>query len=219
MEVAGVVLTSGDETALGRLHNRMLVDHATSALRGSGVIGFVVLAAPGHGGFHAALAEVSAYEVVVLHDAHRPLAPPELVARVVAAVAAGADAAVPVVEVTETVKEVDPAGRIVRTVPRETLVQVQTPQAVRTALLLAAHRSCRPEDPLLPAAARVVTVPGAPDGFPVRDAHDLALAAAVLAVRSPGVSQECLAAPETRPSPGRGRRPGGARPGPGRAGR
>ena len=46
---------------------------------------------------------------------------------VVAAVRAGADAAVPVVEVTETVKEVDADGRIVRTVPRDALVQLQYP--------------------------------------------------------------------------------------------
>lgn len=184
MEVAGVVLTSGDETGLGLLDNRTITDHAASALRGSGVIGVVVLAAPGHAGLHAVLPRLESYGIVVLHDAHRPLAPPELVARVVAAVRAGADVAVPVVEVTETVKEVDPAGRIVRTVPRETLVQVQTPQAVRTAVLLAAHRSCRPDDPLVPATGRLVTVPGAADAFPVRTGPDLALAAAVLAVRT-----------------------------------
>jgi 2-C-methyl-D-erythritol 4-phosphate cytidylyltransferase len=184
VEVAGVVLTSGDETGLGLLDNRTITDHAASALRGSGVIASVVVAGPGHAGLHAVLPGLERYGIVVLHDAHRPLAPPELVARVVDAVRAGADVAVPVVEVTETVKEVDPAGRIVRTVPRETLVQVQTPQAVRTAALLAAHRSCRPGDPLVPAAERVVTVPGAADAFAVRDGPGLALAAAVLAVRS-----------------------------------
>jgi 2-C-methyl-D-erythritol 4-phosphate cytidylyltransferase len=184
VEVAGVVLTSGNEAALGLLDNRTLVDHAASALRGSGVIGLVVLAGPGHDGFHSALSQVEACRIVVLHDAHRPLAPPELVTRVVEAVRAGADAAVPVVEVTETVKEVGPTGRILRTVPRETLVQVQTPRAVRTSVLVAAHRACRPGDPLVPESARVVTVAGAADAFPVRDGHDLALAAAVLAARS-----------------------------------
>jgi 2-C-methyl-D-erythritol 4-phosphate cytidylyltransferase len=167
--VLGVVLTSGTEASLGLLDNRTLIDHAASALRGSGVVDSVVVAEPG--GLAAALA--GEWDIVVLHDAHRPLAPPELVARVVAAVRAGADAAVPVVEVTETVKEVDAAGRIVRTVPRETLVQTQTPQAVRAGRLGPAGE--------LPAAA--VTVPGTPDAFPVHDPHDLALAAAVLAVR------------------------------------
>jgi 2-C-methyl-D-erythritol 4-phosphate cytidylyltransferase len=182
MEVVGVVLTSGTEPGL--LDNRTLVDHAASALRGSGVIASVVVAAPGHPGLHSALSDVDDAAIVVLHRADRPLAPPELVVRVVEAVRAGAEAAVPVVEVTETVKEVDAAGRIVRTVPREALVQVQTPQAVRAALLLAAHASCGADDPLLPVPGAVVTVPGAADAFPVRDAHDLALAEAVRATRA-----------------------------------
>lgn len=171
--VVGVVLTSGDETSLGLLEDRTLIDHAASALRGSGVVDLVVLAEPGPAGLAAALLAAGDCDILVLHDAHRPLAPPELVARVVAAVRAGADAAVPVVEVTETVKEVDAAGRIVRTVPRETLVQLQTPRAVRSSRLGPSGE--------FPASA--VIVPGAPDAFPVHDAHDLALAAAVLAVR------------------------------------
>jgi len=201
VDVCGVVLTSGDEAALGLLDSRPLAAHAASALRGSGVVGLVVVtgppgappALPGaiqveqagslHGSLHRVLPLLAGADVVVLHDAHRPLAPPELVVRAVAAVRAGADAALPVVEVTETVKQVDAGGRIVRTVPRETLVQLQTPQAVRGEVLAAAHRGCAPGDPLLPASIRVTTVPGAADAFPVRDGHDLQLAAAVLANR------------------------------------
>ena len=115
-------------------------------------------------------------EIVVLHDPHRPLAPASLAAAVVAAVRAGADVAVPAVEVTETVKEVDAAGRIVRTVPRDELVQLQYPRAVRAAAL-------RPDGSVGP-GARTVTVPGAADAFPVRDAFELSLAAAVLAART-----------------------------------
>ena len=115
-------------------------------------------------------------ELVVLHDPHRPLAPASLVAAVVAAVRAGADAAVPAVEVSETVKEVDPAGRIVRTLPRDELVQLQYPRAVRVAAL-------RPDGSIAP-GARTVVVPGAADAFGVRDALELSLAAAVLAARS-----------------------------------
>lgn len=182
MQVTGVVLAYGAE--LGPLGGATLIDHAVSALRGSGVVVSVLVAygTSAHGSLHSVLPRLAGADVVVLHDAGRPLAPADLVARVVEAVRAGADAAVPVVEVTETVKEVDRAGRIVRTVPRETLVQVQTPQAVRAGLLVAAHRGCAPDGPLLPGIA-VTTVPGAPDAFPVRDPHDLALAAAVLASR------------------------------------
>lgn len=112
----------------------------------------------------------------MLHDPHRPLAPAFLVTAVVAAVRAGADAAVPVVEVTETVKEVDADGRIVRTVPRDQLVQLQYPRAVRPSAL-------RPDGSVAP-GARTVTVPGAADAFAVRDRLDLELAAAVLAART-----------------------------------
>jgi 2-C-methyl-D-erythritol 4-phosphate cytidylyltransferase len=184
--VSGVVLTSGDETELGLLDGMTLVDHAASALRGSGAVDSVLVARGVllHDSLHSALSRVEAADVLVLHDAHQPLAPPSVVARVVEAVLAGADAAVPVVEVTETVKQVDPTGRIVRTVPRETLVRVQFPQAVRACVLVAAHRACAPGDPLIPVEALVVTVPGAPGAFPVRDGQDLQLAAAVLAARS-----------------------------------
>ena len=190
MEVAGVVLTSGDETALGLLDDRTITDHAASALRGSGVVDVVLVGhGSGHAGLHTVLSRLAGAEIVVLHDAYRPLAPAELVTRVVEAVRAGGDAAVPVVEVTETVKEVD-GGRIVRTVPRESLVQLQTPQAVRWSVLAAAHRDCRPGDPLVPLVplvprtARTVTVPGAAHAFGVRTPQDLALAAAVLATRA-----------------------------------
>jgi 2-C-methyl-D-erythritol 4-phosphate cytidylyltransferase len=144
----------------------------------------VAVGASAHASLHSVLSRLDGADVVVLHDAHRPLAPPAVVAAVVAALGPDVDAAVPVVEVTETVKEVDAAGVIVRTVPREDLVQVQFPQAVRGPVLVAAHAACAPGDPLLPAGARVATVPGARDAFPVLDAYDLQLAAAVLAART-----------------------------------
>jgi 2-C-methyl-D-erythritol 4-phosphate cytidylyltransferase len=165
--VAGVVLVSGDEIESARLDGTTLIDHAVSALRGSGVVD-VVSVVP-------RVSDVDGADIIVLHDPHRPLAPASLVRAVVAAVRAGADAAVPVVEVNETVKEVDAAGRIVRTVPREALVQLQHPRAVRASAL-------GPDGSVAP-GARTVTVLGAADAFPVRDALDLELAAAVLAAR------------------------------------
>ena len=144
-----------------------------------------------HGSLHRALSLLdSCIEIVVLHDPYRPLAPPEVVSRVVGAVRSGAPAAVPAVEVTETVKQVDPAGWIMRTVPRESLLRLQAPQAVRRSLLDAAHAGCTPSDlatgdtaPLIPPGTLVATVPGDHDAFPVLHAADLALAEAVLAGR------------------------------------
>jgi 2-C-methyl-D-erythritol 4-phosphate cytidylyltransferase len=156
----------GDEIESARLDGTTLIDHAASALRGSGVVDVVsVVRGP--------LSSVD--RVIVVHQPQWALAPADVVTAVVAAVRAGADAAVPAVEVTETVKEVDATGRIVRTVPREDLVRLQYPRAVRAGFL-------RSDGSIAP-GARTVTVPGAADAFPVRDVLDLQLAAAVLAAR------------------------------------
>ena len=177
MTVAGVVLVSGDEIESSRLDGTTLIDHAVSALGGSGVVDVVSVLSPESLVSAVSSASfVDGVEIVVLHDPHRPLAPASLVTAVVAAVRAGADAAVPVVGVTETVKEVDADGRIVRTVPRDELVQLQYPRAVRPSAL-------RPDGSVAP-GARTVTVTGAADAFPLRDRLDLELAAAVLAARS-----------------------------------
>jgi len=78
-------------------------------------------------------------EVVVVHDAARPLASARLFELVVQAVGRGADGAVPALPVPDTVKRVD-GDRVVETVPREGLVGAQTPQAFRAAVLRAAHQ-------------------------------------------------------------------------------
>ena len=77
-------------------------------------------------------------DVIVVHDAARPLASHELFTRVIQAVADGADGAVPALPVSDTVKRID-GDRVVETVPRDGLVGVQTPQAFRADALRAAH--------------------------------------------------------------------------------
>ena len=75
-------------------------------------------------------------EVIVVHDAARPLASPALFAAVIEAVTTGhADAAVPGLPVTDTVKVVDDARNVTGTLDRTTLVTVQTPQAFRAEVL------------------------------------------------------------------------------------
>ena len=86
-------------------------------------------------------------DVVLVHDAARPLAPPRLVRRVVEAVRAGHGAVVPGLPVTDTVKRVAPASsaggagveRVVETPDRAALRAVQTPQGFDRALLERAH--------------------------------------------------------------------------------
>jgi 2-C-methyl-D-erythritol 4-phosphate cytidylyltransferase / 2-C-methyl-D-erythritol 2,4-cyclodiphosphate synthase len=87
----------------------------------------------------AALAKVPGQVgIVAVHDAARPFASPELFARVVQAVADGADGVVPVLAVTDTVLRL--RGETVEgTEPREELALGQTPQAFRTSVLREAH--------------------------------------------------------------------------------
>jgi 2-C-methyl-D-erythritol 4-phosphate cytidylyltransferase len=104
-----------------------------------------------------------AAEIVVVHDAARPMASADLFRAVLDAVRAGADGAVPGVTIRDTVKRVQ--GAVVSaTVPREELVAVQTPQAFRADVLRAAHRGepDATDDAALVEAAggRVVVVPG-----------------------------------------------------------
>jgi 2-C-methyl-D-erythritol 4-phosphate cytidylyltransferase len=75
--------------------------------------------------------------VVLVHDAARPLLPPELVPRLLEALAEGYDGAVPGLPVTDTVKRVH-EGVVVETPARDELVAVQTPQAFVASVLRAA---------------------------------------------------------------------------------
>ncbi|HEX2071084.1 MAG TPA: 2-C-methyl-D-erythritol 4-phosphate cytidylyltransferase [Thermoleophilaceae bacterium] len=76
-----------------------------------------------------ALAAAPEAEVAVVHDAARPLVGTELVERCVAAIhAPGLAGAVAAAPVTDTIKEADETGRVLRTLDRGTLWSVQTPQ-------------------------------------------------------------------------------------------
>ncbi|MDO4919260.1 2-C-methyl-D-erythritol 4-phosphate cytidylyltransferase [Kocuria sp.] len=72
---------------------------------------------------------------VLVHDAARCLTPAAVFERVVAALASGSRAVVPVTEVTDTVRGVDAAGRSTGTVERSALRRVQTPQGFERHLL------------------------------------------------------------------------------------
>lgn len=126
----------------------------------------------------AGLAHVPAdADIVCVHDAARPFADADLYRRVVAAVEAGADAAVPGVAVTDTIKVVDDAGVVTATPDRATLVAVQTPQAFRHASLVAAHASgaeATDDAALIEATGgRVVVVEGSNDNRKITVPDDL----------------------------------------------
>jgi 2-C-methyl-D-erythritol 4-phosphate cytidylyltransferase len=129
----------------------------------------------------AALPDDGTVEVVLVHDGARPLASSALFERVVAAVRAGADGAVPAVPVSDTIKRIA-GGVVVETPAREALVAVQTPQGFRFEALRSAHAGGgeATDDAALVEAAggRVVVVPGEPANRKVTTPHDLATMAA-----------------------------------------
>ena len=131
----------------------------------------------------ALTALVADADIVVVHDAARPFAPPDLFTEVIRAVDAGADGAIPVVPVTDTVKRID-GIRVVGTVDRTELASAQTPQAFRVEALREAHERAEADDQatddamLLETRATVVAIPGDPMNFKITTLLDLARAEA-----------------------------------------
>ena len=126
-------------------------------------------------------------DVVLVHDAARPLTPPAVVARVLAALAAGARAVVPVLPVVDTTVVVDDGGVVTDAVPRGPLRRVQTPQGFDRASLVAAYAALDggPADAasftddaavVRAAGIEVTTVEGSERAAKITVAHDLAVA-------------------------------------------
>ncbi|TQF80994.1 bifunctional 2-C-methyl-D-erythritol 4-phosphate cytidylyltransferase/2-C-methyl-D-erythritol 2,4-cyclodiphosphate synthase [Elioraea sp. Yellowstone] len=124
-------------------------------------------------------------EAVLIHDAARPLVPVRVIDAVCEALAAGAEAVLPAIPVTDTLKRAAD-GIVTGTVPREGLWRVQTPQGFRFASILAAHRAVAgrslTDDGAVAEAAGIAVrlVPGAEENLKVTTPEDLARAAAIL---------------------------------------
>jgi 2-C-methyl-D-erythritol 4-phosphate cytidylyltransferase len=125
----------------------------------------------------------TAPDAVLVHDAARPLTPPDVVARVLAALAQGALAVVPVLPVVDTTIAVDDDGVVTEAVPRGPLRRVQTPQGFDRTTLADAYARLDDAADLTDDAAvvhavgiTVRTVPGDERGAKVTVAHDLELA-------------------------------------------
>src|SRR3954470_1944469 len=78
-------------------------------------------------------------DVVLIHDAARPFCTTELISRAITACGA-TGAAIPALEVTDTIKRIDADGHVAGTIGRAQLRAVQTPQAFAFGPLLEAHR-------------------------------------------------------------------------------
>jgi 2-C-methyl-D-erythritol 4-phosphate cytidylyltransferase len=203
---SGLRLGADRPKALVELAGRPLVVRAVEALLAGGVADVVVTVPAEHrAAFEAVLpatvrvvdggasrtASVRAglaaagpgATAVLVHDAARPLTPPDVVARVLAALAAGAHAVVPVLPVVDTTVVVGDDGAIRAALPREELRRVQTPQGFDRATLDLAYGRLPAGVELTDDAAvvhtigvPVTTVPGDERAAKITVAHDLALA-------------------------------------------
>ena len=84
-------------------------------------------------------------DYVLIHDAARPLISRAVIARVVDALQAGADGALPMVAASDTLRRKDADGRW-SLVPRDNLYRAQTPQGFAYAKIAAAHRDHAAQD-------------------------------------------------------------------------
>jgi 2-C-methyl-D-erythritol 4-phosphate cytidylyltransferase len=133
------------------------------------------------------IAALPAGEIVLVHDAARPLVPVEVVRGVVEAVRSGAPAVIPVVPMSDTIRQVGDAGSVV--VDRSGLRAVQTPQGFARDVLVSAHAAAAGSDYTDDAAVceasgyEVVLVPGSREALKITEPYDLAVAEAIVAGR------------------------------------
>ena len=121
---------------------------------------------------------------VAVHDGGRPLLRSSAITRGVEA-ARETGAAVPVVPLIDTIKEVDQAGLVTRTLDRSRLVAVQTPQVFRYDLIMRAHEEVTDDvtdDAAMVEAigGQVQTFEGSPRNLKITTLEDLMLVEAYL---------------------------------------
>jgi len=132
----------------------------------------------------------AAAEIVVIHDAARPLVSADLIDRTVTA-AATDGAAVAALRATDTVKRGDADGRVIETLPREHVYLAQTPQAFRVGVLrdaLAIAGDATDEATLAERAGhRVRLVEGEPGNVKITTPADLSAAERTVAAGAPAI--------------------------------
>ncbi len=129
-------------------------------------------------------------DIVVIHDAARPLVTSGIISRTIDA-AAEYGAAVAAVRSTDTVKRGDASGLVLETLRRDEIYLVQTPQAFRVAVLrdaLAIGGDATDEAMLVERAGhRVRLVEGDVRNLKITTAGDLAAAERLLGMSTPGL--------------------------------
>ncbi len=210
---AGTRLGGGPAKALRLLAGRPLVRHAVDLMNDCGADAVVVVVPAGQedafaavlppgttvipGGRErqqsvlaglAALPDTTAATAVLVHDAARPLVPAAVVRRVLTALADGAAAVIPVVALSDTVRQVSTDASVL--LDRTSLRAVQTPQGFDAEVLLAAHRRfadtpVTDDATLCELAGHAVRlVEGSPESIKVTHPVDLVVAESLLAARA-----------------------------------
>ncbi len=147
-------------------------------------------------------------DLILVHDGARPLVTAAVISRCLEAARQKGNA-VAALPVADTLKAVDDAQTVQRTVDREGLWAVQTPQVFTVSALYAAHTQARDAGGLGTDEASLVEmfgdapvhlVPGDPANFKITRPEDLALAEAVLSARAstPMLTSSMPMAPQTR---------------------
>jgi 2-C-methyl-D-erythritol 4-phosphate cytidylyltransferase / 2-C-methyl-D-erythritol 2,4-cyclodiphosphate synthase len=127
----------------------------------------------------------TAPDYVLIHDAARPLVTRQVINDVIAALDAGATAAVPLLPVADTLRKMENGTWI--TVPRDGLMRAQTPQGFRYDAILQAHRDFAAaevtDDMALAelAGMRIAAVPGDEKNIKITKAEDFSLAESFIA--------------------------------------
>ncbi len=133
----------------------------------------------------AGLAAVDAADWILVHDAARPLTPPDMIARIVAELRTGRGAVIPAVAVADTIKSIDVHGDVIGTPDRAGLRAVQTPQGFAADVLRRAYAAAgdiATDDAALveQIGERVHVVEGDRLAFKITTTLDMTLAEAIL---------------------------------------
>jgi 2-C-methyl-D-erythritol 4-phosphate cytidylyltransferase len=209
---SGERLGAGGPKAFVELAGRPLLDWSLDAFKEAATVTEVVVAAPPGqegaiadrgvlavaGGEHRSQSVANAVElcgeqIVIVHDAARPLVTPKLINAVIERLASDeeAAAAIAAAPVTDTIKQASEGGQVERTLDRAGLWAVQTPQAFRSDAL----REALSDSDSLPDATddamlverrggRVLIHPTSADNLKVTTALDLRVAELLLRERA-----------------------------------
>ncbi|MBB4856151.1 2-C-methyl-D-erythritol 4-phosphate cytidylyltransferase [Mycobacteroides chelonae] len=136
----------------------------------------------------AGLAAVDGADWILVHDAARPLTPPDMIARIVAELREGRRAVIPAIAVIDTIKSINAQGDVSATPDRASLRAVQTPQGFAADVLRRAYAAAgdvATDDAVLveQMGEGVHVVEGDRLAFKITTALDMTLAEAILSTR------------------------------------